>query len=127
MPSQTAFYPHTPLFKRFRISKQLQQVTGFTPIWHNNHYPELAKLQEAPRWRKWGITHLYHIFQNGCLCSVEELRTRLCLPKSMYFYYVQLKHAVTAQGSAVESQQSPTPVFNMMAESVSTKGFISRC
>lgn len=40
------------------------------------------------------------------------------------FYYIQLKHAVAAQGSAVEWQQSPTPVFIMMADIVSTKGLM---
>lgn len=46
----------------------------------------------------------------------EELSIHFCLPKSMLFYYIQLRHAVEAQGLAVEWQQSPTPVFNMMAE-----------
>lgn len=53
---------YTLIQKVWNKSKQLQRVIGFSPIWHNNHYPELAKLQQAPRWRKWGITHLYYSF-----------------------------------------------------------------
>lgn len=45
----------------------------------------------------------------------------------MLFYYIQLKHAIAAQGQSLEWQQSPIPEFNMMAETVSMKGFISRC
>lgn len=45
-----------------------------------------------------------------------------CLPKSLLFYHIQLSHAVEAQWLAVEWQQSPTPVFNMMARNCAKKG-----
>lgn len=45
----------------------------------------------------------------------------------MLFYYLQLKHAVTAQRSLKAFEMSPTPIFNYMQQSSCTKGFISNC
>lgn len=84
--------------------------TNFSSIWHNNIYPELAKLWQARRWSKWGIIHLSHIFSNGSLCSFEELGMKFSLPGPMLFYYFQLKHVVMAQGPLIEWQQSSTHV-----------------
>lgn len=85
-------------------------------MWQNSHYPELAKLQQAPRWCKWGITNIHHIFKDGALESFEKLSINFCFPKPMLFDYIQLMHAVEAQGLMVEWQQSATPVFNIMAK-----------
>ena len=45
----------------------------------------------------------------------------------MHFYYIQLQHAVRAQGTAVEWVQSPTPVFRTVFQAQDTKGMISQC
>lgn len=110
--------------------KQLQQVTGYTaysPLWRNKTYEELAKLQRGARWCPMGITHLRHDFHNERLLSFTDLQSKFERPSSMLFYYLQIKHAVKAQGTAVEWVQSPTPVFHILLNATDTKGIISQC
>lgn len=81
----------------------MQGVLGFTeysPIWGNFSYVELAKLQQGPRWRTFGVTLLSHIFNNGKLLSFPELQNRFNLPTAMLYSYLQLRHAVGVQGNA---------------------------
>lgn len=60
----------------------------------------MVKLQQGPRWRSFRVTLLSHIFQDGKLLSFPELRNRFNLPSTMYYSYLQLSHAVAAQGDA---------------------------
>ena len=110
--------------------KYVQNAEGYTkysPIWQNDTYIELAKLQSGARWRQYGITHLTHIFRNGVLRTFPALQETFGLPQSMYFSYVQLRHAVVAQGRSSEWYLSPTPAFDLLGEAGTSKGFISQC
>lgn len=121
---------YTLLQKVWNKTKQLQDVHGFmtySPIWDNSTYAELAKIQQGPQWGRLGITHLKHIFHNGALLPFRELQSKYALPSNMLFYYLQLLHAVKAQGDAVEWTQSSTPVFHILQDMTDTKGVISQC
>lgn len=80
----------------------------------------------AARWKSFGVTHLVHIFTNGKMSSFPELQAKFGLPQSMYFPYLQLRHAVRRQAGGAPWIQSPAPVFHYMAEVSHFKGFISR-
>lgn len=111
-------------------AKHLQHVLGYTvysPMWYNQLYSELNKLQYAANLRKLDVTHLRHIFKNGKLLFFAQLQSRYNVPHTMHFYYLQLQHAIKAQQSLVNAVISPTPIFSMMQSSPSRKGFISRC
>lgn len=73
------------------------------------------------------MTLLWHIFQNGKLLSFPELQARFKLPPTMYYPYLQLRHAVGAQGSATQWTMSSTPIFHLLQTSAETKGIISHC
>lgn len=120
----------TLIQKVWNKGRQLQEVTGFTeysPIWGNLSYVELAKLQQGPRWRSFGVILLSHIFSNGRLLTFSELQNKYNLPNNMYYSYIQLKHAVDTQGSATPWTLSNTPIFHLIQSSTETKGFISYC
>lgn len=59
--------------------------------------------------------------------SFTELQNTFGLPDTMYYPYLQLRHAVAAQGDAGEWELCPTPVFHVLQSSSVTKGTISTC
>lgn len=62
--------------KIWNKTRQLQNVTGFTnysPIWDNKYYPELLPLDSVPRWKKYRIARLKHIFCNSTLSPFADL------------------------------------------------------
>lgn len=86
--------------KVWHKSKYLQKAVGYTdysPIWHNDTYTELAKLQSGARWKAYGVTHLKKMFRNGVLHTFTDLKETYNLPSLMHFHYLQLSHAVAAQ------------------------------
>lgn len=44
----------------------------------------------------------------------------------MYYYYVQLHHAIRAKVDGIEWRQSPILLFNMINSTDTSKGFISQ-
>lgn len=111
-------------------SKQLQSVTGYTaysPLWGNHTYAKLAKIQQRNRWHAWGITLVSQVFQHGKLMSFVGLQCKFALPDYMFYYYLQLSHAVKAQGNATDWSLTPTPIFHLLQSATKTKGFISPC
>lgn len=110
-----------------------------SPIWNNKYYGELLSLTCAEQWRSHGVTHLVHIFSNGRLLSFADLQAKFGLPHSMYFPYLQLRHAIKAQTGSHLWTPCPAPVFHYyysfifhiilfhyMTEVSQFKGFISR-
>lgn len=45
----------------------------------------------------------------------------------MYFQYMQLSHAVVVQGHSFDWHLSKAPVFSLLEDAASSKGFISQC
>ena len=110
--------------------KYIQQADGYTeysPLWLNDTHTELAKLQIGTGWKPYGITHIKHVFRHGRLRPFADLRTEYGLSSSMLFQYLQLQHAVRAQSRSSEWHLSSTPVFSLIGDAVSLKGFISQC
>lgn len=77
--SRSKNYPtYPPMQKIWNKVRMMQNVTGFTrysPIWDNNYYHEVAKLQCGVKWRQYGIIHMPHIFSNGKLRPFSELQS----------------------------------------------------
>lgn len=124
--SNKRFLTYVLMQKVWNKLRQLQNVYGFTsysPIWTNGHYDELQLLGGGGRG---AVTLLKHIFADGKLRPFSALREQFCLPHSMLFYYMQLRHAVAAQSSGAPWVLSPTPVFHYMEEVSLFRGFISR-
>lgn len=104
--------PTYTLFQKVWNKAKLQNVTVYTaysPLWGNQTYTNWPKSNRGPG----GITHLRHVFHNGTLLSFSDLQSKYALPSNMLFCYLQQRHAVRAQGEAVDWVQSPTPVFHM--------------
>ncbi|XP_040184732.1 uncharacterized protein LOC120917483 [Rana temporaria] len=124
-------YPTYNLIQKvWNKCKYVQQADGYTdysPLWHNDTYTELAKLQIGGGWKSHGVTHIKHVFRHGRLRPLADLRVEYGLPSSMLFQYMQLQHAVRAQSRSSEWHLSPTPVFSLLGDAVSSKGFISEC
>lgn len=66
-------------------------------LWNNSAYPELAKIQYAPKWQAYGITHVRQVFTDNTLLTFSALQAKFGLPQQMHFYYLQLQHAVAPQ------------------------------
>lgn len=62
-------YPTFSLIQKiWNKAKYIQNADGYTeysPIWLNDTYTELAKLQNGTRWKQFGITHLKQIFRES--------------------------------------------------------------
>ena len=126
--SNKLFPTYALMQKIWNKARQLQNIEGFTghsPIWNNRYYEELMTLSCGERWRRYGVTHLVHIFSGGRLLSFAELRERYDLPQTMYFHYLQLRHAIRAQAGDNPWTLSPAPIFHFMTGITSFRGFIS--
>ena len=126
--SNKRFPTYALIQKIWNKARQLQEVEGFTrhsPIWKNQYYGELARLTCEERWRRFGVTHLVHIFSGGRLLPFTELQERFGLPQAMYFYYLQLSHAVRTQAGGNPWILSSAPIFQYMTGVTSFRGFIS--
>lgn len=74
-----------------------------------------------------GLPILSKFSRNGVLCTFTDLKETYNLPSSIHFLYLQLSHAVVAQGWSSEWHLSLTPVFSLIRDAASSKGFISKC
>lgn len=54
------------------------------------------------------------------------LQSKFNVPRSMHFYYMKLQHAVKAQSKSSEWHLLPTPLFSLIRDAESSKGFISQ-
>lgn len=127
---QKSFPTYSLIQKIWNKVRYLQGATGFnefSPIWANESYPELAKLQHADRWKRHGIFYLTQVISNGKLLSFETLREKYGLPQHMQFYYMQLRHAFIAQSTTSEWHMDPNPILSQLKTAEISKGFISQC
>lgn len=75
-------------------------------------------------WKRWGITHFRQVFQNGMLCSFEDLRVPFHLPNALF---TTSRFDMLSTPRAHQLTLSPTPVFRYVQSVQDTKGFISNC
>lgn len=69
-----------------------------SPLWCKRTLEEFLKLPDGhSTWARHGIKYLHHIYQYNHLCTFAQLREKFGVPKTSFFWYVQVRHAAIAQ------------------------------
>lgn len=130
-------YPHLytakllPIHRlALQIWKHSKSITHFNdiiadmPLWHNPGLSELLLLPDTQVWRSCGVTKLEHLYNDDVFASFEQLQTKCELPRSYFFRYLQLRHALSAQFPAPRLRISSYPLIGIL-RSQGPRGLIS--
>ncbi len=88
-----------------------------TPLWHNFNFVCGNRPFVHPSWSSLGVNTCGDIYDNQGLCSFQTLRTKFCLPASVYFVFLQLRSALKAYGVPWSSSISSHPMRDWIAPS----------
>ncbi len=88
-----------------------------TPLWHNFNFVCGNRPFVQPSWSSLGVNTCGDIYDNQGLSSFQTLRTKFCLPASVYFVFLQLRSALKAYGVPWASSISSHPMWDWIAPS----------
>lgn len=60
-------------------------------------FPQMLKLTDSAFWEHRGLTRLDDIYTGDVLASFADLQRKYYLPKTLFYQYLQLCHALQAQ------------------------------
>lgn len=72
-----------------------------TPLWQNLNYREILKLGGFGSWEVVGIQYISQICNGPNLISFLEIQAEFELPRTNFFKYLQLQHALQSQSRQV--------------------------
>ena len=96
-----------------------------TPIFQNKLLTLENKPLVLPSWSKCGIHTLSHIINNEGLRSFEDLRKNYNLPSTSFFFYLQLRSVIKANGVPWEKKLPIHPLVNYITTKPKGEGFVS--
>ncbi len=87
-----------------------------TPLWHNLNFLCGNRPFVQPSWSSLGV-NASGVYDNQGLCLIQTLRTKLCLPASAHFVFLQLHSALKAYGVPWTFPISSHPMHDWIAPS----------
>lgn len=76
---------------------KLGHIHSHTPLWLNNHLPELKNLPDPHIWARYGIIYLHQVLTDTRLKTFQSLKDEYSIPHHLLFKYLQLRHALRFQ------------------------------
>lgn len=92
-----------------------------TPLWFNDHLPELSTVPDPQLWAAYGIIYLSHVLTGTGPISFQSLKERFSLPNQLLFRYLQLRHAHRAQMASTTIGLETPPVLDILLRVDPTK------
>lgn len=114
------------LWKYVRSLLHIKGVCSWTPIWRNVYFKELLKLEDSRSWEAAGVHYIALLFSGTTLKSFTELSEEFCLPRTQFYRYLQLRHAIHSQGRVSPLGAMVHPLMNDVLSTDERKGMISR-
>lgn len=90
---------------------EIPLINDFTPLWNNKNVSELSHIPNSEFWSIRGIHYLNHLISDGELKSFNNLQEEFALPNNMFFRYLQIRHALSAQFPETTPQSIPNSII----------------
>lgn len=114
--------------KIWNKAKQHFHYEGYSEwsrIWNNSNFPELCKLKGFSVWSRSGVVYIKQLYQGGLLRDFQSLREEYGIPNVVFFQYLQLRHAISAQTTLSKWELTRPTVLTQLVNSMSRIGQIS--
>lgn len=130
LPSLPPASPTADLLRKvWRAAREALEVRGplgFTPLWNNPRYPGLNKLEGFALWKRKGIWFFPQIYTGTVLKSFAQLCAEFTLPTRCFYQYLQLRHALQAQGQTISLTTASSPLLMELLQAKARNGQISK-
>lgn len=103
---------------------QFSDIIADMPLWSNSGLPEFFSLEDYQWWVRHGVTKLGDVITDNAFVSFDQLQTRLQLPRSSFYKYLQLRHAFSTQFPSPRPCISHYPLIGIL-KSQGPRGLIS--
>lgn len=90
------------------------KIHSHTPLWLNNHLPEIESIPDSIIWATYGIIYLHQVLSNSGLKPFQTLKEEYTLPKHLVFKYLQLRHAIRTQLQSLEIVTDSPPAMGII-------------
>lgn len=111
------------------LTKNNVGILGFlreTPLCHNPSYRELLHLEGFQSWERAVIKCFSQIYHQNVVKSFMELQEEFALPRTTFFQYLQLRHALEAQARSSSLVLEKHALVKEVMQVRDRKGRISR-
>ncbi|PIO12633.1 hypothetical protein AB205_0199540, partial [Aquarana catesbeiana] len=115
--------------KVWQVTKALMgynEVTEYTPLWHNKNLAEIRGIERPWEWERQGISRLIQLYEDNLMKSFLDLRQEFNTSNKAFYKYLQIRHASQAQFRSQIIEWTQIPVLLKIINSASTKGLISK-
>lgn len=116
--------------KVWQTTKWIMGYRGFTeflPIWQNKFLRELMALGKSRPWEHHGISRLAQLYDDKkMLKSFTELRSEYGIPKTTFYCYLQVRHALGSQFKNCPPVWCKIPFLESIVRTNSTKGLVTK-
>ncbi|XP_044161200.1 uncharacterized protein LOC122946001 isoform X1 [Bufo gargarizans] len=99
-------------------------LTTEVPLWDNPMFPSLRTGIDGRFWENHGIGVLGDLYSSNVFNSFEQLKERHDLPRTSFFKYLQVRHAMSTHFGNTVVSISDYPLIGVI-RSQGPKGFIS--
>lgn len=100
--------------------------TPYTSLWDTPWLPEMRRLTECDGWKNKGVKRVSQVLtDDNLLKSFAQLRMEFSVPNSMFYQYLQMRHAYQTEDDVVRSCVSSFEPINLIQTRISAKGLIS--
>lgn len=118
------------LFKIWRVAEKFSSIDckwhSYSPVFNNKSLLIGGSPAKAPQWEQQGVHYLRDICNDSGLLPFPDLQKSFNLPRSSFFFYLQLRSALKAQGVPWQSPLPIHPMRKLLTSQSSTKGMVSR-
>ena len=84
---------------------RLKLTSIFTPITNNPDFLPGVMDPSFQQWRNKGLTKLGDLFNDSCLMSFDQLRTKYQLPRHDFFRFLQIRHYITKNTTLIDHRE----------------------
>lgn len=105
--------------------KKLCKWHNFSPIFNNKALLIGRRPICAPQWEQRGVHYLKVIYNDFGLLSFADVKDAFDLPGSTFFFYLQLRSALRAQGVPWQCSLPTHPLRDLFTEQNRAKGMLN--
>ena len=117
------------LIQTWRTVESLSKISckwhTFSPVFHNERLMIGSRPIVASPWSNSNIRYLGDIFSGSGLSSFQDLRVNFALPAFSFFFYLQLRHALSAHSISLQQALPVHPLYKLVTARTDSRGLVS--
>lgn len=115
------------------IWRKVEKFVGYSsgwapyfPLFNNDKLLIGGHPIHFPHWEEKGISTLGDVYGEERLLSFQDLCTKYDIPRTSFFFYLQLRSTLKANGVSLQAPLTTHPLHKVLSPVRGTSGFVSR-